>query len=171
MDLARDPVMEVMEEMRAKTVGMSGVRGAVAVFLAEVVNSSGQGSAISQNAMESTGWHVLATLSPVKVNGDVGVIGRRVRYLAVLEHEPVLVNAFLCRVTYFLEMIAKDKALSMTPARCPIAIPSLVGANGVNGLRATRTAKRFEPEDVLYRHQIKRCVRAAIARFASATWK
>lgn len=136
MDPARDPAMEVMEETKAKTVGMSGVRGAVAVLLAVEVNSSGQGSAKSRNAMESTEWRELATLNPVKVNGDVGVIGRHVPCLVVLEREHVPDNVFLCQVTYFLETIAKDRALSTTPARCPAAIPSLVGANGVNGQRA-----------------------------------
>lgn len=67
MDRASDPATGVMVEMKAKTVGVSGARGAVAVLPAEEVNSSGREAARRQNAMESTEWHELATLSPVKV--------------------------------------------------------------------------------------------------------
>lgn len=145
MDRASDPAMRVMEETKVKTVGVSGARGAVAVLPAEEVNNSGRGAAKKQNAMESTGWRELATLSPVKVgglfrtsfvtsfhnvyaflqvNGDAGVIGRHVRCLVALERELVPDNVFRCRATYSSEMIARDKVLSTIPARCPAAIVS-----------------------------------------------
>lgn len=97
MDRASDRVTLVTVEAKTRTVGQSGPRGVAVALPAVAVNSSGRGRARRRSVMESIGWHGLATLSPVKVNGDAGVIGRLVRCPVDLERELVRVSAYRCR--------------------------------------------------------------------------
>lgn len=83
-----DILVTEQAETLAMTDGVSGARGAAVVRHAAEVSNSERELATEVIAMVSTRWLVPVTLSHAKVNGDVGVTGRHVRFPAdlVLEH-------------------------------------------------------------------------------------
>lgn len=147
MVLAKDQLTrDTQVEMITMMDGVIGAHGVHAALPAAVANSSKHEPVRRQNVMELTGWlghaiHILA-----KASGAAGVTGLPAPFPVDSVQELARANVFQWPGTRSLLTIVKVNPHSMIPAKCPIAIHSLDGANGVNGRSVIQMGRKYEPE-------------------------